>query len=83
MLTHMRTSVDIPDPLLRRAKALARKRGVTLRQLMVDALRSILEGSPQGRHQMTDRSFGEGGLVEGLSWADTDRIDELVYGDRG
>lgn len=83
MLRHMRTSVDIPDPLLRRAKALARKRGVTLRQLMVDALRSILDDGPQPRHTMIDRSFGNGGLVEGLSWADADRIDELVYGDRG
>lgn len=75
--------MDIPDPLLLRAKKLARERGVTLRQLLLDGLRSIVEERPPKRHRMIDRSFGEGGLVEGLSWSDSERMDELVYGDRG
>jgi hypothetical protein len=80
----MRTSVDIPDPLLRRAKKLAREQGLTLRQLLVDSLRATLERSaPAAKHRMKDRSFGEGGLVSGLAWSDTERIDELAYGDRG
>jgi hypothetical protein len=80
----MRTSVDIPDPLLRRAKKLARARGTTLRELLLDGLRIMVEreGSA-GVYRMNDRSFGEGGLVEGLSWTDSERMDELVYGDRG
>jgi hypothetical protein len=32
---------------------------------------------------MEDRSYGEGGLVGGLSWSDVERLDELTYGDRG
>lgn len=84
MLRHMRTSVDIPDPLLRRAKKLARDRGVTLKQLLVEGLRAALEkATPVARHRMKDRSFGEGGLVSGLSWSDVDRMDELAYEDRG
>jgi hypothetical protein len=84
MLLHMRTSVDIPDLLLRRAKKLAREQGLTLRQLLVDSLRAALERStPTAKYRMKDCSFGKGGLVSGLAWSDTERIDELAYGDRG
>jgi hypothetical protein len=84
MLLHMRTSVDIPDPLFRRAKKLAREQGLTLRQLLVEGLRAMLERSaPAARYRMRDCSFGEGGLVSGLAWSDTERLDELAYGDRG
>jgi hypothetical protein len=84
MLKHMRTSVEIPDALLRRAKKLARERGVTLRQLLLDGLRSVVERPDSApTYRMKDCSFGEGGLVEGLSWSDVERVDELVYEDRG
>jgi hypothetical protein len=84
MLLHMRTSIDIPDSLMRRAKSLARARGTTLRELLIDGLRSVVDrGAGSPRHRMTDRSFGEGGLVDGLSWSESERMDELVYGDRG
>lgn len=83
MLSHMRTSIDIPDPLLRRAKKLARERGTTLRQLLLNGLQAVIEQeTPRGPHRMKDCSFGEGGLVEGLGWSDTERLDELAYGDR-
>jgi hypothetical protein len=79
----MRTSIDIPDPLLRRARKLARERGVSLKQLFIDGLRSVVDGESSGPpHSMKDHSFGEGGLVNGLSWSDTERMDELVYGTR-
>jgi hypothetical protein len=80
----MRTSVEIPDPLLRQARRVARERGTTLRQLLVDGLRSVLGGVERpARHKMRDLSFGEGGLVDGLSWSDSERIEALVYGERG
>jgi hypothetical protein len=77
----MRTSVDIPDSLLRRAKRVARERGVSLKQLVIDGLRTVVEreASAPTTHLMKDRSFGEGGLVDGLSWSDTERMNELVY----
>lgn len=76
--------MDIPDHLLRRAKRAARERGTTLRQLLVDGLRSELGGEGRARrHRLKDFSFGEGGLVDGLSWSDAERIDALIYGDRG
>jgi hypothetical protein len=82
MLTHMRTSIDIPEALLRRAKKLARERGITLRQLLLEGLRSRVESPAVREHRMKDCSFGEGGLVSGLSWSDLDRLEELTYGDR-
>jgi hypothetical protein len=82
MLSHMRTSIDIPEPLLLRAKKLARERGVPLRQLVVDGLRSVVEREVKvSPHCMRDHSFGRGGLVEGLSWSDSERLNELAYED--
>ncbi len=42
----MRTTVDIPDELFRAAKRVAADKGCTLRQLMTDALKHELTGSP-------------------------------------
>jgi len=79
----MRTSIDIPDPLFRRAKKLARERGTTLKDLLLEGLRRAVEPErSRGTHRMKDRSFGEGGLVEGLAWSDSERMAELLYGDR-
>lgn len=40
----MRTTLDLPDDILRRAKIAAVERGSTLRQLITDALQHELEG---------------------------------------
>ena len=80
MLRHIRTSVDIPAPLLQRAKKLARERGISLRQLLVDGLRSVVERDARApSHRMENCSFGHGGLVEGLTWTDSERMNELIY----
>jgi hypothetical protein len=49
----MRTTLDIPDDLLKRAKIVAVERGATLRELVTDALRRELEGSPPPRRRLT------------------------------
>jgi predicted transcriptional regulator len=38
----MRTTIDLPDDLFRRAKAIAALRGATLKDLVTDALRAFL-----------------------------------------
>jgi hypothetical protein len=84
MPRHMRTSVDIPDSLLQRARKLARERGTTLRQILIEGLTTTLERDPAvHKYRLKDCSFGKGGLVSGLSWSDTERLAELTYGDRG
>lgn len=39
----MKTTIDLPDELVGQVKALARESGTTMRELMVDGLRSELE----------------------------------------
>jgi hypothetical protein len=85
MLVCVRTSIDIPDPLLRRARHLARRRGTTLREVFLEGLRSVVESERGGRapYRVEDCSFGGDGLAEGLSWSDTARLRDLVYEGRG
>lgn len=83
MLRHMRTSLDIPDPLLRKAKALARARGTTVRQLILEGLRTVLEQPKRGAYRLEDCSFGGKGLSEGLEWSDWDEILRRSYEGRG
>jgi len=42
----MRTSIDLPDELLREAKIAAVNRGVTLREFVTEALDRELHGTP-------------------------------------
>lgn len=50
----MRTTLDLPDDILRRAKIAAVERGSSLRQLVTDALRREIEGTaPSTRRRMT------------------------------
>ncbi len=46
MGTHMKTTLDIADPLLNSAKALAQQSHTTLRALVEDSLRRVLSDSP-------------------------------------
>jgi hypothetical protein len=51
----MRSTFDLPDDLLKRAKIAAVKRGSTLRDLVAEALRRLLaEQSAPERKRMTD-----------------------------
>ncbi len=47
----MRTTFDLPDDLMRRAKIAAVRRGSTLRDLVAEALRKLLadQGAPERR----------------------------------
>lgn len=83
MLRHMRTSVDIPDPLLSRAKNVARERRTTLRQLVLEGLRRVIEDAPDGSYEWRDGSFGGDGLVDGLTPDDWGEIQRRAYEGRG
>jgi len=51
----MRTTLDLPDDLLKRAKIAAVKRGSTLRDLVAEALRKLLaDQSAPVRKRMTE-----------------------------
>lgn len=78
----MKTTVDISDPLLARAKRHARSIGKPLRSVIEDGLRLVLkDDAKRSNYQMPDRSVGEEGghnPLEGLSWQD---LRAEIHGD--
>lgn len=49
----MRTTLDLPDDVLRRAKIEAVERGATLRQLVIDALQREMATAERPRKRLT------------------------------
>jgi hypothetical protein len=83
-VTHMKTTIDIADPLLEAAKKAAVREGTTLRALVELGLRQVLESRQRGgAFRLRKASFRGKGLqpaAKDLSW---DQVRELAYGDRG
>jgi hypothetical protein len=79
----VKTTVEISDALLIRAKRHARKVGRPLRALIEDGLRQVLDAQPpQARYHLEDRSIGEPGghdPLEAMSWQD---LRDEIYGGR-
>jgi hypothetical protein len=80
----VKTTVELADGLLSRAKRLARERGVPLRALLEEGLRHVLEqGTHKGRRfVLPDRSVGrvtDPNPLESLSWQD---LRDEIYGGR-
>jgi hypothetical protein len=80
----MRTSFDLPDPLLAKARKVARARGTTLRVLVTEGLQMVVDRhDARPAFRLRDASFGQGGLVDGLDETDWERIRDLAYEGRG
>jgi hypothetical protein len=84
-VTHMKTTVEISDPLLRRAKQLAARRGTTVWAIIEDGLRVVLEAERARREvePIRTHTFGGHGLQPGLTWDDWDDIRSRSYEGRG
>jgi hypothetical protein len=82
----MKTTVEISDKLLARAKRLATQRGTTLKSVIEDALRKELaQDEARGRSPAPIRThtFGGRGLQPGLTWSDWAAIRSMAYEGRG
>lgn len=78
----MKTTIDIPDALLSRAKQQARKTGKPLRLLVEEGLRLVLEERTASGYTLPDRSVGKPGgtnPLEAMSWQD---LRDEIYGGR-
>ncbi len=84
MVTHMKTTVEISDTLLRAVKKRAREQSTTLRCCIETALKSFLdEGSPKRPHKMRDRTFRNGkGVQPGIDLSNWDQLRDLAYESR-
>lgn len=81
----MKTTIDIADALLRRAKQLAARRNTTLKQVIEDALRRTLEAESRARspQRLQTHTFRGRGLQPGLSWDDWNTLRTFAYEERG
>jgi hypothetical protein len=75
----MRTTIDLPEPLLKNAKRRASERGVTLSVILEDALRTHLAARPAKRAGSFKLHTVGGGLVR--ADINLDRTSELIVTD--
>jgi hypothetical protein len=78
----VKTTIDIPDSLFQEAKACAEARGVPLRQIVEEGLRSIVHNAhePRKRFRLRDGSFGGKSHQSERSWSE---IRQTIYQGRG
>ena len=79
----VKTTLDIQDARLVRAKRLAKRSGRTLRALVEEGLQHVLaqQGASANRYQLPDRSIGDAAganPLEGWSWQD---LRDEIYGE--
>ncbi len=79
-----KTTVELPDSLLREAKRAALRERTTVRALIERGLRSVLaDGRSQRSFALRDASVGGDGLTAGRSLSDWNAVRDLIYQDRG
>ena len=80
----MKTTVEISDPLLARARQTARREKITVRQLIEEGLRRVLaERRRRGPFRLRKASFLGDGLQPDVATAGWDRIRDRAYEGRG
>jgi hypothetical protein len=81
MGTHMKTTIEIADPLLKEARALARREGTTLKALVEEGLKAILgRRSGPWPPEPRDGRFGGSGLTpEFEAKGGWDKLREAAY----
>lgn len=80
----MKTTVEIPDSLLRKARRVAAREGTTVRARIVQGLRRVLaERTLRGTFRLRKATFKGNGLQRGLAGAPREQIRDLAYEGRG
>lgn len=84
MGTHMKTTIEISDAILEQAKAMATGEGVTLRSLVEEGLRRVLQARQhESEFKLRDASFSGKGLQPQVRDGSWERIREIIYEGRG
>jgi hypothetical protein len=80
----MKTTVEISDSLLREARRLAAREGVTLRALVERGLHRVISETSHGTpFKLRRASFKGKGLHPDLEDASWEKLRDLTYQDRG
>lgn len=84
MVLCMKTTVDIADSILLAAKKLAAEERTTLRALVEEGLRRVLEQRHQkGEFKLRRASFEGQGLQPGIREGEWEQIRDLIYRGQG
>lgn len=84
MVSHMKTTIEISDALLEKAKRVAAREKTTLRALVEAGLRIVLrERKGHTGFRLRDASFRGNGLSPEFADADWERIRNAAYEGRG
>jgi len=77
----MKTTIDVPDSLLEQAREVARAEGTTLRALVADGLRRVLdERARAGAEPPPEPVFtGRTGVRPGVDLRDWDAVRDAIY----
>jgi hypothetical protein len=80
----MKTTVEIPDSLLKEAKKLASAEGTTMRALLEEGLRRILDDRKQnGAFRLRKVTFKGEGLQHHIAGSSWDRVRDIICEERG
>ncbi len=81
----MKTTINIPDSLFRELKNLSTSQSVTMKEIIVQALRDLLSSkkSRSTPFKLRDAAVDGSGLQSGISGHDWSSIREKIYEGRG
>jgi len=80
----MKTTVEIPDAVLKEARRVAAHEKTTVRALIVDGLRRVLaERKRKGTFRPRKASFKGDGLHPDLAGAQWEKVRDTIYQGRG
>ena len=81
MVRCMKTTVEISDPLLAEARRIASQERTTVRALIEEGLRRVVDDRKTAKpFRLRDASFRGNGLRPELVGASWDTIRDLIYG---
>ncbi|MBI5076070.1 MAG: type II toxin-antitoxin system VapB family antitoxin [Nitrospirae bacterium] len=84
MVSHMKTTIQIPDSLFNEARKLANEEQTTLKALMEEGLRRIIsEHRQRGSFKLRSAIFKGNGLQSNMEGANWERIRDISYEGRG
>jgi Arc/MetJ family transcription regulator len=84
MVYHMKTTIEITDSLFARAKQAAVDDNTTIRALVEDGLRKVLDEREQRKpFKLRDGSVGGRGLKPEFAGAGWDKIRDAIYEGHG
>ena len=79
----MKTTLDIHDELLARAKRHAKETGRPLRTVVEDGLRQVIEAPAPRRYELPDLRVGDSDAPDPLATYSWPELRGLIYGGSG